>query len=47
MHWQVIPSALGRYLRDKDPTKSQRVMGAMMQMIKIDIAGLDRAYQGA
>jgi predicted 3-demethylubiquinone-9 3-methyltransferase (glyoxalase superfamily) len=47
VHWQVIPSALGRYLRDKDPAKSQRVMAAMMQMVKIDIAGLDRAYQGA
>ena len=47
VHWQVIPSALGRYLRDKDPARSQRVMAAMMQMIKIDIAALDRAYQGA
>jgi predicted 3-demethylubiquinone-9 3-methyltransferase (glyoxalase superfamily) len=47
VHWQVIPSALGRYLRDKDPAKSQRVMTAMMQMIKIDIAALDRAHQGA
>jgi len=47
VHWQVIPSALPRYLRDKDKTKSQRVMEAMMQMIKIDIAALDRAYQGA
>ena len=47
VHWQVIPSALGRYLRDKDPAKSQRVMGAMMQMVKIDIAALDHAYQRA
>jgi len=47
VHWQVIPSALPHYLRDKDKTKSQRVMEAMMQMIKIDIAALDRAYQGA
>ena len=47
VHWQVIPSALPRYLRDKDKTKSQRVMEAMMQMVKIDIAALDRAYQSA
>ena len=47
VHWQVIPSALTRYMRDKDRAKSQRVMQAMMQMIKIDIAALDRAYQGA
>ena len=47
VHWQVIPQALPRYLRDKDKAKSQRVMQAMMQMVKIDIAALDRAYQGA
>jgi predicted 3-demethylubiquinone-9 3-methyltransferase (glyoxalase superfamily) len=47
VHWQVIPSALPRYLGDKDRAKSQRVMQAMMKMIKIDIAALDRAYQGA
>jgi len=47
VHWQVIPTALPRYLRDKDKAKSQRVMEAMMQMIKIDVAALDRAYQGA
>jgi predicted 3-demethylubiquinone-9 3-methyltransferase (glyoxalase superfamily) len=42
--WQVIPTALGRMLRDKDPAKSQRVMQAMMRMDKIDIAGLTEAY---
>jgi hypothetical protein len=31
-------------LRDKDPTKSARVMAAMMKMQKLDIAGLKRAY---
>ena len=47
VRWQVIPSALGRLMGDKDPAKSQRVMQAMMQMVKIDIAALERAYQGA
>jgi predicted 3-demethylubiquinone-9 3-methyltransferase (glyoxalase superfamily) len=47
VHWQIIPSALGRLMRDKDAGKSQRVMQAMMQMIKIDIAGLERAAQAA
>ena len=42
--WQVIPTALGRLLHDKDAAKSQRVMQAMMQMDKIDIAGLERAH---
>ncbi|HKP96684.1 MAG TPA: VOC family protein [Fibrobacteria bacterium] len=44
--WQIIPSVLGKYLGDKDPVKSQRVMQAMLQMTKIDIEGLKRAYKG-
>ncbi|MEA2982652.1 MAG: hypothetical protein QOF09_4475 [Alphaproteobacteria bacterium] len=47
VHWQIIPAALGRLLRDKDAAKSQCVMKAMMQMIKIDIAGLERAADAA
>jgi predicted 3-demethylubiquinone-9 3-methyltransferase (glyoxalase superfamily) len=44
--WQIIPTALGRMLQDKDPARSRRVMGAMLQMDKIDIAALQRAYDG-
>jgi predicted 3-demethylubiquinone-9 3-methyltransferase (glyoxalase superfamily) len=44
--WQIIPKALGELLGDKDPQKSQRVMKAMMKMIKIDVQGLRRAYEG-
>jgi predicted 3-demethylubiquinone-9 3-methyltransferase (glyoxalase superfamily) len=44
--WQIIPTALGRLLWDKDPKKSARVMQAMLQMKKIDIEGLKRAYAG-
>jgi predicted 3-demethylubiquinone-9 3-methyltransferase (glyoxalase superfamily) len=44
--WQIIPKALGELLGDKDPQKSQRVMKAMMKMIKIDVAELKRAYEG-
>ncbi len=44
--WQIVPSALGRLLSDPDPAKSQRVMQSMLQMKKIDIAGLKRAYEG-
>jgi predicted 3-demethylubiquinone-9 3-methyltransferase (glyoxalase superfamily) len=43
--WQIIPTALGQLLGDKDPKKAQRVMQAMLQMSKIDIAGLRRAYE--
>lgn len=45
--WQIIPNALGKYLQDKDQAKSKRVMQAMMQMDKIDIQGLQRAYEQA
>ncbi len=44
--WQVIPTALGEMLSDPDPAKSQNVMKAMLQMSKIEIAGLKQAYEG-
>ena len=43
--WQIVPTALGQMLQDPDPRKSQRVMQAMLQMTKIDIATLRRAYE--
>jgi predicted 3-demethylubiquinone-9 3-methyltransferase (glyoxalase superfamily) len=46
LSWQIIPSILGRLLQDKDPEKSKRVMNAMLQMTKIDIARLQQAYNG-
>jgi predicted 3-demethylubiquinone-9 3-methyltransferase (glyoxalase superfamily) len=47
LSWQIIPSALGKMLGDKDPGKSQRVMKAMLQMNKIDIETLKQAYDQA
>ena len=44
--WQVIPSALGRYLGDRDRAKAERVMQAMLKMKKIEISDLDRAHAG-
>ena len=44
LSWQIVPNALIELVQDKDPAKSQRVMAAMMQMKKIDIAGLKAAY---
>jgi predicted 3-demethylubiquinone-9 3-methyltransferase (glyoxalase superfamily) len=44
--WQVIPKALGRYLGDKDRTKAERTMQAMLEMKKIVIADLDKAHAG-
>jgi predicted 3-demethylubiquinone-9 3-methyltransferase (glyoxalase superfamily) len=45
LSWQIIPPVLGEMLSDKDPEKSQRVMKAMLQMDKIDIARLRQAYE--
>ena len=45
--WQIIPTALGQMLQDKDPEKSKRAMQAMLQMTKIDIAKLKQAFDGA
>jgi len=42
--WQIVPKALIELLRDEDPARAQRVMKAMLQMKKIDIAGLKAAY---
>jgi predicted 3-demethylubiquinone-9 3-methyltransferase (glyoxalase superfamily) len=47
LSWQIIPSVLGEMLGDPDPARSQRVMQAMLQMRKIDIAGLRQAYEGS
>jgi predicted 3-demethylubiquinone-9 3-methyltransferase (glyoxalase superfamily) len=44
LSWQIIPSALFRLLQDPAPEKSKRVMEAMLQMKKIDIARLEQAH---
>jgi predicted 3-demethylubiquinone-9 3-methyltransferase (glyoxalase superfamily) len=42
--WQIVPTALGEMLQDKDSAKANRVMQAMMKMVKLDIPTLKRAY---
>jgi predicted 3-demethylubiquinone-9 3-methyltransferase (glyoxalase superfamily) len=44
LSWQIVPSVLGELLNDPDAEKASRVMNAMLQMKKIDIAGLRAAY---
>jgi predicted 3-demethylubiquinone-9 3-methyltransferase (glyoxalase superfamily) len=44
LSWQVVPTILEKMFQAKDPEKSQRVMKAMMQMAKMDIAALKQAY---
>lgn len=46
LSWQIIPSALGELMGDKDPVKAKRVTEAMLKMNKIIIADLKKAYAG-
>jgi predicted 3-demethylubiquinone-9 3-methyltransferase (glyoxalase superfamily) len=45
LSWQIVPTVLIDMLQDKDAERSQRVMKAMLQMKKIDIARLEEAYR--
>jgi predicted 3-demethylubiquinone-9 3-methyltransferase (glyoxalase superfamily) len=47
LSWQIVPTALGELMSDPDPAKAQRVMQAMLQMKKIDIAKLRQAHAQA
>ena len=44
--WQITPSALPKYLGGPDKAGAQRAMQAMLGMVKLDIEGLKRAYEG-
>lgn len=44
--WQITPTILPKLLMDKDPGRADRAMKAMMNMIKLDIAELERAAKG-
>ncbi|MGH9048841.1 MAG: VOC family protein [Acidimicrobiia bacterium] len=43
LSWQIVPTVLNELLSDPDREKAQRVMQAMLQMVKLDVAGLERA----
>ena len=45
LSWQVVPSVLGEMLQDPDRERANRVMQAMLQMTKIDVAKLKQAYE--
>jgi predicted 3-demethylubiquinone-9 3-methyltransferase (glyoxalase superfamily) len=47
LSWQIVPTVLGKLLGDKDPQRANRVMQAMLQMKKLDINGLQQAYDRA
>jgi predicted 3-demethylubiquinone-9 3-methyltransferase (glyoxalase superfamily) len=46
LSWQIVPSALPRMLADPDRERAKRVMQAMLDMVKLDMAKLQAAYDG-
>jgi predicted 3-demethylubiquinone-9 3-methyltransferase (glyoxalase superfamily) len=44
--WQITPERLETMINDPDPAKAKRTMDAMMDMVKLDIAALEKAYEG-
>jgi predicted 3-demethylubiquinone-9 3-methyltransferase (glyoxalase superfamily) len=45
LSWQIVPTALFKLLQDQDPARSARVMQALFQMKKLDIAALQKVYE--
>ena len=45
VRWQIVPAVLDEMMRDKDPARSKKVSDAVMKMIKLDIATLEKAYR--
>ena len=46
LRWQIVPAALDVWMRESDPVRSKRVSDAVLQMVKLDLAALERAYRG-
>lgn len=46
LSWQIVPDILPRLMADPDRAKARRVMEAMMEMVKLDVAAIQRAYEG-
>lgn len=44
--WQIVPARLKALLTDPDPARAQRAVGAMMQMVKLDLPAIERAAAG-
>ena len=47
LSWQIVPRRFTELIRDRDPRKVKAVMEAMMTMVKLDVAELERAYNEA
>lgn len=46
LSWQIVPVVLERLINDGTPERSERVMNALFKMIKINIAELEKAFNG-
>jgi predicted 3-demethylubiquinone-9 3-methyltransferase (glyoxalase superfamily) len=46
VRWQIVPAVLDEMMHDPDEARSKRVTDAMLKMIKLDIATLEKAYRG-
>lgn len=46
VRWQVVPRVMDEMMRDRDPVRTKRFADAMLQMVKLDIAALERAWRG-
>jgi predicted 3-demethylubiquinone-9 3-methyltransferase (glyoxalase superfamily) len=45
LRWQIVPAQFDAWMSDADPARAKRVTDAMLQMIKLDIATLEKAYR--
>lgn len=45
LRWQIVPAVLSEMMRDKDAARSKRVTDALLKMVKLDIAVLEKAYR--
>ncbi|MEJ2208013.1 MAG: VOC family protein [Anaerolineae bacterium] len=46
LSWQIVPAAMDKMMRDRDPERLERVTQAFLKMKKFDLAALQRAYDG-
>jgi predicted 3-demethylubiquinone-9 3-methyltransferase (glyoxalase superfamily) len=47
LSWQIVPRRFNELIADSDPKKVKAVMEAMLKMVKLDVAELERAYNEA
>jgi len=45
LRWQIVPVKLDEMMRDEDPARSKRVTDALLKMVKLDVATLEKAYR--